>query len=407
MKRLAGVNMPLDLTASASARKAPGPIPYSRQWVDDDDIAAVVSVLRGDWLTTGPMVAEFEKQFAAAVGGSEAVAVNSGTAALHAMLHALELKPGDEVIVPSLTFAATANAVLYVGATPVFADVVADTLLIDPDSVAERITPRTRAIVAVDYAGQPCDYDRLQAIADRHGLVLLADACHSLGGSWRGRSVGTLARLSAFSFHPVKPITTAEGGMVTTGDPQLADRMRTFRNHGIVTDHRQRELQGTWFYEMHDLGFNYRLNDVQCALGISQLRRLPEMVNRRRSIAEQYDRAFQAIPAVLPIKTHPLALHARHLYVVRWRPHPDGLDRAAAFRALRAAGILANVHYVPVHLHPYYRLRLGTRPGMSPVAEAAYEEVLSLPIFPRMSDQDVQHVVAAVLSLAELSRMAA
>jgi hypothetical protein len=242
-------------------------LPYGRQTIGGDDIAAVVETLRSDWLTTGPKVGEFERAFAAYTGAAEAVAVTNGTAALHAAMAALDIGPGDEVIVPPMTFAASANCVVYQGGTPVFADVDADTLLIDPAEVERRISPRTRAIVAVDYAGQPCDYDALQAIADEHGLALVADACHALGGSDHGRPVGTLADLSTFSLHPVKHITTGEGGVITTNDPELAARMRIFRNHGITSDHRQREQQGSWFYEMTDLGYNYRLTDVQCALG--------------------------------------------------------------------------------------------------------------------------------------------
>ncbi len=383
--------MPPEPRVAATA--PPRTIPYSRQSIDEDDIAAVVEVLRGEWLTTGPRVGEFERAFASAVGAVEAVAVSSGTAALHAMMHALEIGPGDEVIVPTLTFAATANAVLYVGATPVFADVRPDTLLVDPRSVESRIGPRTRAVVAVDYAGQPCDYAELQTTADRYGLALLADACHSLGATWQGRAAGTLARLSAFSFHPVKPITTGEGGMVATDEPELAERMRVFRNHGITVDHRRREASGTWFYEMQDLGFNYRLNDLQCALGLSQLKRLPAMVARRRTLAEYYDRRFAEVDGLRPTTVDARAEHARHLYVVQTS---DEATRATAYTALRARGVGVNVHYVPVHLHPYYRRRFGTGPGSCPVAERAYERILSLPLHPQMSDADAEFVADAV-----------
>ena len=238
-------------------------LPYGRQWLDEDDIAAVGEVLHSDWLTTGPKVGDFEQAFAGFVGAKEAVTVCNGTAALHAAMYAVGIGPGDEVIVPPMTFAATANCVVFQGGTPIFADVNSDTLLLDPAQVESRITPRTKAVIAVDYTGQPCDYDALRTIADRHGLTLVADACHALGASYKGRPVGSLADLSTFSFHPVKHITTGEGGMITTGDPELARRMRVFRNHGITTDHRQREKQGSWFYEMVDLGYNYRLTDVQ------------------------------------------------------------------------------------------------------------------------------------------------
>ncbi len=366
----------------------PRPLPYGRHAIDDEDVAAVCAVLRGDWLTTGPKVGEFEQAFARLVGAREAVAVNSGTAALHCAAAALDLEPGDEVVVPAMTFAATANCVVYCGGTPVFADVDPDTLLIDPASVEERITPRTRALIAVDYAGQPCDYGALTELARRHRLTLVADACHAVGATYRGRPAGSLAELSCFSFHPVKPLTTGEGGMVTTDDPERARRMRCFRNHGITTDHRQREQAGSWFYEMVELGYNYRLTDLQCALGLSQLRHLAAWLKRREVITTQYDRAFAGNSAVRPLKRLPERTHAWHLYVVRIAG-----DRKRAFTALRERGIGVQVHYIPVHLHPFYRERFGTRPGLCPKAEAAYEQILSLPIFPAMTGADVERVI--------------
>ena len=371
-------------------------LPYSHQWLDDDDIAAVVEVLRSDWLTTGPKVSEFERAFADFVGAKEAVAVSNGTAALHAAMYAIGIGPGDEVIVPPMTFAATANCVVFQGGTPVFADVDPDTLLINAAQVEAKITPRTKAIIAVDYTGHPCDYDVLQAIADRHGLFLAADACHALGGSYAGRPVGSLADLSIFSFHPVKHITTGEGGMITTNDPELARRMRVFRNHGITSDHRQREQQGSWFYEMVDMGCNYRLTDIQCALGMSQLRKLPGRVARRQEIAQRYDAAFAEMLAVEPLGVREEVSHAYHLYVIRLNLTQLQATRAEVFAALRAEGIGVNVHYIPVHLHPFYRRQFGTGPGLCPVAEAAYEQIISLPIFPRMADADVGDVVRGV-----------
>ena len=359
-------------------------------------MAAVVETLRSDWLTTGPKVAEFEKALAAAAGAAEAVAVSTGTAALHAALHALGIGPGDEVLVGAMTFAASANCAAYLGATPVFVDVDPDTLLIDPRQVEARITVRTKAVVAIDYAGQPCDYDALEAIARSRGVAVVADACHAIGGCYRGRPVGSLAMLSAFSFHPVKHVATGEGGAVTTGDVELARRMRQFRNHGITTDFRQRAAQGAFAYEMVDLGYNYRLSDIQCALGISQLARLPQSVARRQAIARQYDEAFRHIPPVKPLAVRDDVSHAYHLYVVRLDLESLAADRAAIFHALRAEGIGVNVHYLPVHLHPYYRNKFGTRPGLCPVAEAAYERILSLPMFPAMSDGDVRDVVEAM-----------
>ena len=379
-------------------------LPYGRQSIDDADIDAVVAVLRSDWLTTGPNVAEFERAFASFTGAQEAVAVNSGTAALHAAYHALGIGPGDEVIVPAMTFAATANAVLYQGGTPVFADVEQDTLLLDPADVERRITPRTRAIAAVDYAGQPADYAALRTLAEKHGLALVADACHAPGASCGGRAVGTLADLSTFSFHPVKHLTTAEGGMITTDDAELARRMRSFRNHGITTDHRQREARGSWAYEMVDLGYNYRLSDLQCALGSSQLKKLPGWVARRQAIAAQYAESFAGHGLLTPLRLQAGVTHAYHLYVIRLNLARLTADRGEVYRALRAEGLGVNVHYIPVHLHPFYQQRLGTAPGLCPVAEAAYHEILSLPIFPTMTDDDAESVIQAVGKVLEAFR---
>ena len=367
-------------------------IPYGRQCIDEADIQAVVDVLRSDWLTTGPKVKEFEHAFACHVGAGHAVAVTNGTAALHAAIYALNIGPGDEVIVPAITFVATANAVVYQGATPVFVDVDPSSLLIDPGRIEDRITNKTKAIIAVDYAGHPCDYDVLRDIAKRCSLHLMDDACHALGGSYRGRPVGSLAELNTFSLHPVKPITTGEGGIVTTDNAELAVRMRLFRNHGITTDHRQREAMGSWFYEMIDLGYNYRLTDFQCALGLSQLNKLAGWVIRRREIAAHYDAAFIDMPSVRPLTVRPDVGHAYHLYVVRL----CGKDRETVFNGLRAEDIGVNVHYIPVHLHPFYQQRFGTSPGLCPAAEQAYKEIITLPMHPAMSDNMVDSVIEAM-----------
>ena len=339
-----------------------GMLPYARQSLDEDDINAVLEVLRSDWLTTGPLVAAFEQDFAAVVGARQAVAVSSGTAALHAAMHAAGIGPGDEVIVPAMTFVATANAVIFQGGTPVFADVDPWTLLISPEEVEKKITPRTRAVVTVDYAGQPCDYEALGDIARRCGVLLIDDACHALGAMHQGRKIGGLTDLTAFSFHPAKHITTGEGGMITTDDPELAARMRGFRNHGITADLQQRARQGTWYYEMADLGYNYRLTDFQCALGRSQLRQLPGWVERRREIAGAYDAAFAGMPAVRPLTVRPDVYHAYHLYVIRLDLKRLSVSRDNIFRALRAEGIGVNVHYLPVPLHPFYRETFATSP---------------------------------------------
>jgi perosamine synthetase len=371
-------------------------LPYGHQSIDESDARAVIETLRSDWLTTGPKERDFEGAFAAFVGAGEAVAVSSGTAALHAAVHVLGIGSGDEVIVPAMTFAATANCVVYQGATPIFADVDRQTLLIDPRDAEAKITARTRAIIAVDYAGQPCDYDALRTLAERYGLALVADACHSLGAGYKGRAVGTLADLNIFSLHPVKAMTTGEGGVITTASFETAHAMRRFRNHGISSDHFQREQIGSWLYEMVELGYNYRLSDIQCALGLSQLNRLAGWIERRRQIAIRYDKAFARLPAVCPLRVDKEVEHGYHLYVVQLDGARLEVDRARVFTALRAEGIGVNVHYLPVHLHPFYRERFGTHPGMCPNAEAAYEKILSLPMFPAMSDKDVDDVIEGV-----------
>jgi perosamine synthetase len=299
---------------------------------------------------------------------------------------------GDEVILPAITFAATANAALYLGARIIFADVDPETLLLDPLDAGRRMTKKTKAIAAVDYAGQPCDYLRLR----EHGAILVADACHALGGSDRGEPVGTLADVSTFSFHPAKTLATGEGGMITTNNPAQAKYMRQFRNHGITTDHRERHEQGMWFYEMTELGWNYRITDFQCALGMSQLKRVPGWTERRREIAKKYDDAFTAMQGLSPLRVRQGVTHAYHLYVVQLHLERLTADRDQIFRALRAENIGVNVHYIPVHLHPYYRNHFGTREGMCPVAEAAYRRILSLPMFASMTDQDADDVIAAV-----------
>jgi len=368
-------------------------IPYGRHCVDESDIRAVIKVLESDWLTTGPLVDEFERAVATRLGCTYAVAVSSGTAALHCAMFAAGIESNDEVLLPPMTFAASANSVVYQGGKPVFIDVEADTLLIDPDEIEDKITAKTKAIIAVDYAGQPCDYDRLSHIAQKHNLVLVADACHSLGAEYKKRYAANLADMAVFSFHPVKHITSGEGGMVVTDDVDLADRIRRFRNHGIDLDHRQRETRGSWHYEMADLGFNYRLTDIQSALGMSQLKKLDGFIRRRREIALMYDQAFSRVPGIEPLKKRPEAFHVYHLYVVRLNEGAAALTRSDLFKKLRSRGIGVNVHYIPVHYHPFYKKRYETVVGLCPVAEDAYERIISLPIFPSMSDDQVQRVI--------------
>ncbi len=373
----------------------PTMLPYGRQVIDDDDVAAVAEVLQSDWLTTGPVVAEFEQAFAARTSARHAVAVSSGTAALHTAVFAAGIGPGDEVIVPAMTFAASANCVRYQGGTVVFADVRPDTLNLDPAAVEPLITQRTRAIIAVDYSGQPADLDELSTLCRARDITLIEDAAHALGATYRGRTVGSIVHLTTFSLHPVKHITTGEGGMVTTNDPALDARLRAFRNHGITTDHRQRSVAGSWFYEMVELGFNYRLTDIQCALGLSQLTKLDRWLERRRAIAARYATGFAGVPEVDSITVQTDRVPVWHLYPIRLGLERLRVGRAEVFKALRAENIGVNVHYIPVPWHPYYQ-KLGYTKGQWPVAEDAYERLISLPMFHAMTDADADDVINAV-----------
>jgi len=371
-------------------------LPYGRQSLDDEDIQAAVDVLKSDWLTTGPKVGEFEERFAAWVGTKHAVSFSSGTAALHASAFAAGLKSGDEAITTPMTFCATANCVLYQDATPVFADVSADTLNLDPREVSKKVSSRTKAVIAVDYAGHPADLIALRELAEQHGLVLIEDACHALGAEHLGKRVGGIADMAVFSLHPVKHLTTGEGGMVTTNDAKLTETLRRFRNHGISSEARQRQASGQWFYEMVLLGFNYRLTDIACALGISQLKKLEANLARRRAIAARYTRAFRELPAVIAPAVREGMEPAWHLYPIRLTLDALSAGRGEVFRALRAENLGVNVHYIPVHKHQYYRERFGYQGGEYPVAEDAYERLISLPMFHAMTDQDVNDVIAAV-----------
>jgi len=378
-------------------------LPYGRQSLDDADIQAVVEVLKSDWLTTGPKVGEFEERFAAWVGARHAVSFSSGTAALHGAAFAAGLEAGDEAITTPMTFCATANCILYQGATPVFADVSPDTLNLDPKEVSKKVSARTKAIFAVDYAGHPAALDELGQLAETQvpqgrSPLLIEDACHALGAEYRGKRVGGIADMTVFSFHPVKHLTTGEGGMVTTNDARLAETLRRFRNHGISSEARQRQEAGQWFYEMVLLGFNYRLTEIACALGLSQLERLDANVARRREIAAQYGEAFRDLPAIVIPAVREDVNPAWHLYPIRLKLEMLAVGRGEIFQALRAENIGVNVHYIPVHQHPYYRERSKSKESY-PVTEHAYERLISLPMFHSMTVQDVEDVIHALLKV--------
>ncbi len=368
---------------------------YAGQSVDAADRRAVEEVLRSDWLTTGPAVASFERSLCDFTGARHAVAVNSGTAALHAAACAAGIGSGDEVIVPAISFVASANCVLYQRGTPVFADLCPDTLNIDPTDVERKITPRTRAIVAVDFAGHPCDHDALSGLARNYGIPVIADSAHSLGAVYQGRNVGTLQRFNTFSFHPVKHITTGEGGAVLTDDEKMAHSMRSFRHHGIDFDLHARGKINSWEYDVVTLGFNYRIPDINCALGISQLTKLKGWLERRRAIVTAYRKAMAELPMLQLPEERPDCLSAWHLYVVRLNAETLNASRAEVFAALRAENIGVNVHYIPIPWMTHYA-NLGYGRGQWPVAETEYERLLSLPLFQDMTDQDMTDVIKAL-----------
>lgn len=372
------------------------PLPYGSQEIREEDIEAVVRVLRSNRLTTGPMVAAFEEAVAARVGSRYAVSFSSGTAALHAAVFAAGIGQGDEAITAPITFCATANCVVYQGGRPVFADVEPDTLTINPVEVKRRISPRVKVVLPIDYAGHPADLEAILALADTQGWIVIEDACHALGAARGGRRIGSVSHLTVFSFHPVKHITTGEGGMVTTNSLALAKQLRLFRHHGIDSDSTQREASGQWQYNMVALGYNYRLTDIGCALGLSQLKRLDENLERRRVIAARYTDALQQIPGVRVPTVRAGVTPAWHLYPIQLRLERLRGGRDEMFRALRAEGIGVNVHYIPLHLHPYYAQRFGYSAGAYPVSEAAAERLISLPMFHAMTDQDVEDVLVAV-----------
>jgi perosamine synthetase len=371
-------------------------LPYCLHYIEQDDIDAVENVLRHGWLTNGPRVQEFESLFAEKFNVKNAVSFSSGTTALLGALNSLKIGPGDEVIVPTLTFVASANCILSVGAKPVFCDVDPKTLLIDCDQIAGLITRQTKAIIAVDYAGQPCDYDALSSIARKHELLLISDASHSVGARHKNVPVGGFADVTAFSFHPTKNITTGEGGMITTNSEAFASKARLFRSHGLSKNPEQQSEYGTWHYDMVDLGYNYRLSDINCALGISQLHKLDKWILRRNEISRCYREGLKEIPQFIPLLEKRDVHHAYHLFIVKINPDRIKVPRAVIFSALQGEGIGVNVHYTPVHLQPFYRNNYGTHPGLCPRAEYVSNYLLTLPMFSQMTDEDIADVLKAL-----------
>ena len=372
-------------------------LPFHRPSIEDDEIAEVVETLRGGWLTTGPRCKRFQQEFAAYVGAKHAVALNSGTAALHLALDAIGLAPTHEVIVPSYTFAATGEAVTYFGATPVLVDVDPRTLDIDPTAVAAAVNERTRAIIAVDIGGLPCDYDALREVASRSGLALVDDAAHALPSRYRGRMVGTIADLTAFSFYATKPLATGEGGMLVTDVEDYAERVETMSLHGISHDAWKRyTADGTWYYEIVAPGFKYNMTDVAAALGLRQLSKQERFRARRAAIAARYDAAFGVVPELETPFIPDEVETSWHLYILRLNLEQLDADRAQVIRAIAAENVGVSVHFIPLHCHPWYRERYGYSPSAFPNAHQQYQRSVSLPIYPSMADQDVEDVIAAV-----------
>ena len=364
-------------------------IPYGRQTIEEDDIQIVVDVLRSDYLTTGPKVAEFEKLVADYVGAKYAVAISNDTAALHAACHAAGIGPGDEVITTPITFAASSNCVLYCGGTPVFADVDSKTYNIDPEDIKRKITGKTKAIIPVHLAGQPCDMDEIHAIAKEHHLIVIEDAAHALGSEYKGKMIGSMSDMTTFSFHPVKPITTGEGGMIVTNDETLYKKLVLFRSHGITRDENlMTRNDGPWFYQQLDLGYNYRITDIQCALGCSQMKKLDRFLALRKEIVARYNEAFADCENIIIPYQLPETESGWHLYIVQVK----NCDRRKVFEALREHGIAVNVHYIPVYLHPYYQEH-GYKDVHCRNAEEVYSHIISLPLYPTLTEEQQQYVI--------------
>ncbi len=369
-------------------------IPYGTQSITEEDIQAVVDVLRSDYLTTGPTVASFEKAVADYVGAKYAVAISNGTAALHAACFAAGIQPGDEVITTPITFAASANCALYCGATPVFADINPVTYNISPEDIERKITSKTKAIIPVHYTGQPCEMDRIYEIAHKHNLVVIQDAAHALGADYKGAKIGSLEGMTTFSFHPVKHITTGEGGMIVTNDENYYKKLVLFRSHGITRDESQMtKNEGAWYYQQLALGYNYRITDIQCGLGISQLKRLDQFVARRRELVSRYNEAFKDVKGITIPYMKDGCNSSWHLYVIQVN------NRKEVFDKLRESGIGVNVHYIPVYKHPYYQEN-GYKDVKCENAENLYEHLISIPLYPDLTNEQQDYVIEKVIEFA-------
>lgn len=389
-----------------SSKGKPGEkfIPYGRQWIEEDDIQAAVEALKGDYLTTGPKIKEFEQKLAECTGAKYAVAVSNGTAALHAACFAAGIGTGDEVITTPMTFAASANCALYVGAKPVFADIDSSTYNIDPEDIRKKITGRTKAVIPVHFTGQPCDMDEILKIAGEYGLVVIEDGAHALGAEYKGRKVGSMGDMTTFSFHPVKHITTGEGGAITTNDRELHEKLLMFRSHGITRDTGKLSRdEGPWYYEQQFMGYNYRMTDIQAALGISQLNKLQKFLERRRKYVKLYNMAFKDTGGIIVPYQMQGVNSAWHLYIIQLELEKLRVGRREVFEELRTRNIGVNVHYIPVYYHPHYRT-LGYEKGLCPNAERLYERIITLPLFPKMEREDVDCVIKNVKEVVDMYR---
>ena len=377
-------------------------LPFSPPSITEQEIEAVVDTLRSSWITTGPKTKQFEQDFAAYLDAEGALALNSCTAGLHVALATLGIGPGDEVITTPMTFCSSVNVIEHVGATPVLADIEPDTLCINPAAVAQKITPRTKAILPVHYAGHPVDMDPLLQLAREHNLAIIEDAAHALPARYKGQMVGTLGDFASFSFYATKNLTTAEGGMLT-GRPDMLDRARVISLHGMNRDAWKRyTAEGSWYYEVVTPGFKYNMTDIQAAIGLVQLERLAAMQARRRAIVAQYHAAFSALDALQTPIERPEVDSAWHLYVLRLNLDRLRINRAQFIDELKERQIGTSVHFIPIHLHPFYRDKYGYQPHDLPVAYAEYQRTVSLPLHPTLSDEDVADVIAAVMDVCEV-----